>query len=88
MYASIEEKAANLLYFIIKDHPFSDGNKRIASASFLQFLNLNNILYTNTGNLRIANNTLVALALMIAESNPSDRNVILKVVVNLINRDN
>jgi len=88
LYASIEEKAANLLYFIIKDHPFADGNKRIASASFLQFLNLNNILYTSTGGLRIANNTLVALALMIAESNPQDRDIILKVVVNLINRDN
>ncbi|MBL1214272.1 MAG: cytochrome C biogenesis protein CycH [Ignavibacteriae bacterium] len=88
LYPSVEEKAANLLYFIIKNHSFVDGNKRIAAAIFLWFLSMNEILYSPEGNKRIANNALVALCLMIAESNPAEKDMIIKVVVNLINREN
>jgi len=88
LYPSIEEKGANLLYFIIKNHSFVDGNKRIAAAIFLWFLDMNEILYTPVGEKRIANNALVALCLMIAESNPIEKDAIVKVVVNLINKEN
>jgi prophage maintenance system killer protein len=88
LYPSVEEKAANLLYFIIKNHSFIDGNKRIAAAVFLWFLDMNGILYSPDGNKRIANNALVALCLMIAESNPVEKDIIIKVVVNLINKEN
>ena len=88
MYPSIEEKAANLLYFIVKNHSFADGNKRIAASIFLWFLEKNKILYRSDGSKRLADNALVALTLMIAESDPSDRDIMLKLVVNLINRDN
>lgn len=88
LYPSAEEKAANLLYFIVKNHAFSDGNKRIAAALFIYFLNSNNILYRADGSKRLANNTLVALTLLIAESKPEEKDTIVKVVVNLINRCN
>lgn len=88
LYPSVEEKAANLLYFVIKNHSFVDGNKRIAAAIFLWFLNNNRILYKSTGEKRIADNALVALCLMIAESNPKEKDTMVKVVVNLINKNN
>ena len=88
LYPSAEEKAANLLYFIVKNHAFSDGNKRIAAAIFIYFLNANNILYRADGSKRLADNALVALTLLIAESKPEEKDTIVKVVVNLINRCN
>ena len=88
LYPSIEEKAANLLYFITKNHSFSDGNKRIAAFLFLYFLERNGILFDRNGDKRIADNTLVALTLMIAVSKPDEKDVMTKVVVNLINRNN
>jgi len=88
LYPSIEEKAANLLYFIVKNHSFVDGNKRIAASIFLWFLGKNDILYKEDGSKRIADNALVALTLMIAESKPSERDVIVTLVVNLINKNN
>jgi prophage maintenance system killer protein len=88
LYPSIEEKAANLLYFVVKNHSFVDGNKRIAASLFLWFLEKNGILYRPDGSKRLADNALVALTLMIAESDPSEREVIVTLVVNLINRDN
>jgi prophage maintenance system killer protein len=88
LYPSIEEKAANLLYFITKNHSFSDGNKRIAAFLFLYFLERNGILFDENGNKRIADNTLVALTLMIAISKPEEKDTMTKVIVNLINRNN
>ncbi len=88
LYPSIEEKAANLLYFITKNHSFSDGNKRIAAFQFLYFLERNGILFDKNGNKRIADNTLVALTLMIAVSKPDEKDTMTRVVVNLINRNN
>ncbi len=88
LYPSIEEKAANLLYFIVKNHSFVDGNKRIAASIFLWFLEKNGILYKEDGSKRIADNALVALTLMIAESKSSERDIIVILVVNLINRNN
>jgi len=88
LYPSIEEKAANLLYFIVKNHSFVDGNKRIAASIFLWFLKKNGILYKEDGSKRIADNALVALTLMIAESKPSERDIIVTLVVNLINKNN
>ncbi len=87
LYPSIEEKAANLLYFIVKNHAFSDG-KRIGAAIFLFFLAKCGILYRSDGSKRIADNALVALTLLIAESRPDEKETIAKVVVNLINRRN
>lgn len=88
LYPSIEEKAANLLYFITKNHSFTDGNKRIAAFLFLYFLERNGILFDQNGNKRIADNTLVALALMIAVSKPDEKDTMIKVIVNLINKKN
>ena len=88
LYPSTEEKAAMLLYLVTKNHSFSDGNKRIAATLFLWFLNNNRILYREDGSKRIADNTLVALTLMIAESRPEEKDVMVKVVVNLINKNN
>ena len=88
LYPSIEEKAAMLLYLVTKNHSFSDGNKRIAATLFLWFLNNNGILYRKDGSKRIADNTLVALTLMIAESKTEEKDVMVKVVVNLINQKN
>ena len=88
LYPSVEEKAAMLLYLVTKNHSFSDGNKRIAATLFLWFLNNNGILYRPDGTKRIADNTLVALTLMIAESRTEEKDVMVKVVVNLINQRN
>lgn len=88
LYPSIEEKAAHLLYFITKNHSFSDGNKRIAAFMFLYFLSKNGVLYDKSGNKRIADNTLVALTLMIAVSKQEEMLVMIKVIVNLINTRN
>jgi len=85
VYPSVEEKAAHLLYFVIKNHSFSDGNKRIAAFLFVWFLEKNGILYKADGIKRIADNALVALTLMIAESKPEEKDMMVKVVVNLIN---
>jgi len=88
LYPSIEEKAANLLYFVVKDHAFSDGNKRIGAALFITFLAGNRALYREDGSKRIADNALVALTLLIAESRPEDKETVVKVIVSLINRAN
>lgn len=88
LYPSVEEKAAMLLYLVVKNHSFSDGNKRIAAMLFLWFLSKNGILYAPDGHKRIADNTLVALTLMIAESRTEEKDVMAKVVVNLINQEN
>ena len=88
LYPSVEEKAAMLLYLVTKNHSFSDGNKRIAATLFLWFMQNNSILYNSDGSKRISNGALVALTLMIAESRPEEKDVMVKVVVNLINKDN
>ncbi|MBQ9218871.1 MAG: virulence protein RhuM/Fic/DOC family protein [Muribaculaceae bacterium] len=88
LYPSVEEKAAMLLYLVTKNHSFSDGNKRIAATLFLWFLNNNGILYRADGSKRLSDNTLVALTLMIAESRTEEKDVMVKVVVNLINQNN
>jgi hypothetical protein len=88
LYPSVEEKAAMLLYLVTKNHSFSDGNKRIAAFLFLWFLDRNGILYKPDGTRLIENNTLVALTLMIAESRTEEKDIIVKVVVNLINKNN
>jgi prophage maintenance system killer protein len=88
VYPSVEEKAANLLYFVIKNHSFSDGNKRIAAFLFVWFMEKNNILYRLDGSKRIGDNALVAITLMIAESKPEEKDTMIKVVVNLINLKN
>lgn len=88
LYPSIEEKAANLLYLITKNHSFTDGNKRIAAFLFLYFMERNGILFDEFGNKRVANNTLVALTLMIAVSKPVEKETMIKVIVNLINKKN
>ena len=88
LYPSVEEKAAMLLYLVVKNHSFSDGNKRIAAMLFLWFMERNGILYRPDGEKRIADNTLVALTLMIAESRTEEKDIMVKVVVNLINQKN
>ncbi|MBN8850672.1 MAG: cytochrome C biogenesis protein CycH [Sphingobacteriales bacterium 50-39] len=88
LYPSVEEKAANLLYFVIKNHSFSDGNKRIAAFLFIWFLDKNGILYRGDGSRKLADNALVALTLMIAESKPEEKEMMTKVVVSLINGKN
>ena len=84
IYKSIEEKGANFLYLIVKNHVFADGNKRIAATLFIYFLNFYGILYKN-GNRVIDNNTLAALTLLIAESNPKEKEVIIDLVMNFLN---
>ncbi len=84
LYPSLEEKAAHLLYFTIKDHPFVDGNKRIASFLFVYFLDKNNYLYFKNGEKKINDNTLTALALLIAVSNPKDKDTLIKIITNLL----
>lgn len=84
LYPSIEEKAVHLLYFVVKNHSFTDGNKRIAAFLFVWFLERNNLLYYQ-GKKVIDNNALVAVTLMIAESNPDDMSMMIKVIINLIN---
>lgn len=84
LYPSVEEKAANLLYFIIKDHPFVDGNKRVASLMFIWFLEKNNLLLAPDGERKINDNALVALTLLVAESNPKQKEVMIDLIINLI----
>ncbi len=88
LYPSVEEKAANLLYFITKNHSFTDGNKRIAAFIFLYFLERNRIQFDEFGKKRIADNALVALTLMIAVSKSEEKDTMIKVIVNLINKEN
>jgi prophage maintenance system killer protein len=88
LYPSLEEKAANLLYFIVKNHSFSDGNKRIAAGLFIYFLDMNQKLYNDFGNKRIGDNALVAITIMIAESKSEEKDIMVKLVVNLINSNN
>ncbi len=85
LYNSVEEKAANLLYFIVKDHPFSDGNKRSWAFLFILFLAKNHILFDKNWDKKINDRALVAITLLIAESNPKDKNVMVKLLINLIN---
>ena len=84
LYPSIEEQASNLLYFIIKNHPFSDGNKRIGAFMFVWFLAKNKHRYKKSGELKINDNALVALALLVAQSDPIDKDLMVKLVMNLI----
>ena len=84
VYPSVEEKAAHLLYFLVKNHSFVDGNKRIAAAVFLRFAEKNKLIYDKEGNKRIADNALVAMTLMIAESKPKEKDVITAMLTNLI----
>lgn len=84
LYPSLHEKAANLLYFVVKNHSFTDGNKRIAAGLFLYFLDKNKQLYARDGSKTITDNTLVAITIMIAESNPNDKDVMIKLIVNLM----
>ena len=86
VYKSIEEKASNFLYLIVKNHVFTDGNKRIAATLFIYFLNFYGILYKN-GKQTIDNNTLTALTLLIAESNPKEKDVIIDLVMNFLNNE-
>lgn len=81
-YPTLEEKAANLLYFVTKNHSFSDGNKRIAAAIFLYFLNKNEVLFDDAGSKRIDDHTLVALTIMIAESRPEEKEMMISVIMN------
>lgn len=83
-YPSVEEKAANLLYFMIKDHPYSDGCKRIAASLFLEFLDKNGVLFQD-GIKRLSDGTLVAITIMIAESKPEEKDIMVKLVMNLLN---
>lgn len=84
LYPSIEEKAAHLLYFVVKNHSFTDGNKRIGAALFLYYLDKNGLLLTSDGDKRIADHTLVALTLMIAESKPAERDVMINLVMTFL----
>lgn len=88
LYESIEEKAGNLLYFVVKNHSFTDGNKRIAAWLFIWYLDKNTFLYNEDGSKKISNNTLVALTLMIAESNPAEKEIIVTIIINLMNSEN
>ena len=88
LYPTFEEKAANLLYYIVKNHSFSDGNKRIAAGLFVYFLDMNNKLLNEEGNKRIGDNALVAITIMIAESKSDEKDMMVKLVVNLINNKN
>ena len=86
-YPSVEEKAAHLLYFVTKNHSFVDGNKRIAATLFVYFLNMNKILYRKDGSKRLPDTTLVALTVLIAQNKPQEKDTIIKVIVNLINKN-
>ena len=88
LYPSVEEKAANLLYFIVKNHSFSDGNKRIAAGLFVYFMDKNRVLFRPDGSKRIGDNALVAITIMVAESKPEEKDIMVKLVVNLINYRN
>lgn len=84
LYQSIEEQAAHLLYFIIKNHPFSDGNKRIGAFLFIWFLEKNKYRFKTNGELKINDNALALMALLVAQSNPDDKDLLVKLICNLI----
>ena len=86
LYPSIEEQAASLLYFVIKNHPFSDGNKRIGAFLFVWFLEKNRHRFKKNGEVKINDNGLVALALLVAQSDPNEKELMIKLVINLINK--
>ena len=85
LYKSIEEQAAHLLYFVIKNHPFSDGNKRIGAFMFIWFLEKNKHRFKKDGEVKINDNGLVALALLVAQSDPNDKELMIELIINLIN---
>lgn len=85
LYNTVEEKAAHLLYLMVKDHPFSDGNKRLGAFLFVYFLYKNSYLYKKNGEEKISNNALVALALLIAESDPKEKDAMVKIIANILN---
>ncbi len=84
LYPTVQVRAAHLLYFIIKDHPFSDGNKRIGSLLFLEYLRRNGLLFRSNGEPRVGENTMVALALLVAESNPAQKDLMIRLVLSLL----
>lgn len=84
LYPSIEEKASHLIYFVIKNHPFTDGNKRIGSLLFILFLARNKYLFNKKGEKKFSDNALVALALLVAESDPKQKDIIIKLIINFI----
>lgn len=84
LYPTVESRAANLLYLIIKNHPFVDGNKKVASFAFIRYLDLNGLLYRKDGTKRIEGNTLVATALLLAQSNSKDKELLISLVMYLI----
>ena len=84
LYKSIEEQAANLLYFVIKNHPFSDGNKRIGAFLFIWFLEKNKHRFKKNGEIKINDNALTALALLVAQSDPADKELMTSLICNLI----
>ena len=86
VYPTVEEKAATLLYFLVKDHPFNDGCKRIGATLFLAFLQKNRMLFSASGKMVISNGALVAITLMIAESRPEEKDIMVTLVMNLIER--
>jgi prophage maintenance system killer protein len=88
LYPSLDEKAANLLYFVVKNHSFTDGNKRIAAWLFVWYLNKNDYLFSKNGKRKIANNALAALTLMVALSKPEEKELIIKVIINSIDQKN
>lgn len=88
LYSSIEEKAAHLLYFVVKNHSFSDGNKRIAAWLFVWYLNKNNYLYNSEGKVKVENNALASLTLMVALSKADEKDLMIKVIINSINKKN
>lgn len=85
LYPNIEDKASHILYLIIKDHPFSDGNKRSAAFLFVYFLDKSDYLYNKSGAKKISDNTLTALALLVAESNPKEKDTMIKIIKNILN---
>lgn len=87
LYPSVQLRAANLLYIVIKDHPFSDGNKRIGALVFLEYLARNRLLGRPDGTQRIADNAMVALALLIAESEPGQRDLVIRLTMSLLEGD-
>ena len=87
LYPSVQLRAANLLYLVIKDHPFSDGNKRIGALLFLEYLSRNDLLARADGAQRIADNAMVALALLIAESEPGQRDLVIRLIMSLLEGD-
>lgn len=86
LYPTIEEQAAHLLYFVIKNHPFSDGNKRIGAFLFVWFLEKNKHRFKQSGELKINDNALVAIALLVAQSNPSDKEIMIQLIIQLIRK--